>query len=211
MHRYTLTAAVIVAALLGPLALAASDEQVFGAKDHCVAYRTTKDMFFGMDVEVIGRSCDVTASLMKTAAGSEPRIVVTVPAKSFKSGNIMRNRTVSDLLGAKVQPDLLFTSSPLDAESLRADVDRGHFVLSGTLTLGGRDYPIDFPLELVEQAGGRYVKGHLETTVEAFEGEVPTVAFGLIASPHEELELIVHLDLERVNGLEAWAASLGLK
>ena len=40
MHRYTLATAAIVAALLGPLALAASGEQVFDAKDHCVAYRT---------------------------------------------------------------------------------------------------------------------------------------------------------------------------
>ena len=86
----------------------------------------------------------------------------------------MRNRAVSDLLGAE-----------------------GGFGLPGHLRLGEKE----FPLELVEYEGGRFVKGSLDTTFEAFEVEVPTIAGGLIARPHEELELIVHLDLTRVEGL----------
>lgn len=211
MHRSKVGAIVIVNLLLCTVALAASGEEIFEAGDHCVAYRTIKDMFFGVDVEVVGRSCEVTASLLTAEGESEPRIVVTVPAKSLKSGNILRNGAVADLLGGEVQPDLLFTSSPVDAESLRDVLDRGAFVLSGVLTLGGKDYPIDFPLELVEQEGRHYVKGRLETTFQAFELEVPTIALGLIARPHEELELVVHLELERVAGLEAWAGSVGLR
>jgi polyisoprenoid-binding protein YceI len=210
MHRYNLGAVVIAALLLGTVALAAPDEEVFDADDHCVAYRTIKDMFFSVDTEIVGRSCEVTASLATGEDGAEPRIIVTVPAKSFKSGNVMRNSAVADLLGAKTQPDLLFTSSAIDVDSLRGDVDRGRFVVSGVLTLGGRDYPMDFPLELVEHGGRHYVQGSLETTFEAFEVEVPTIAFGLVARPHEGLELLVHLELERVAGLEAWAASEGL-
>ncbi len=210
MHRFNLGATVIVALLLCTVALAGSDEEIFDVDDHCVAYRTIKDMLFGFDAEVIGRSCEVTASLVTGEEEAEPRIVVTVPAKSLKSGNFLRNRAVADLLGAKVQPNLVFTSSPIDVESLRGDVDRGRFVLSGMLALGGREYPVDFPLELVGHGGRHYVKGRLKTTFEAFEVKVPTVAFGLVARPHEELELVVQLELERVAGLQAWAASVGL-
>jgi hypothetical protein len=53
--------------------------------------------------------------------------------------------------------------------------------------------------------------GRLATTFAAFEVEVPTVAGGLIARPHEALELVVHLDLARVEGLEAWAREQGLR
>jgi len=211
MRHYGSGLAASLALLLGAVAFAGSDDAIFDADDHCVAYRTIKGMFFGFDAEVIGRSCEVTASLVTGEAGTEPRIVVVVPVESFRSGNRFRDGAVAELLGAERQPELRFTSSPIDAESLRGDVDRGHFVLSGLLTIGGTDYPVDFPLELVEHGGRHYVRGHLETTFEAFEVEVPTIAFGLVASPHEALELVTRLELEAVAGLETWAASVGLQ
>jgi len=210
MFRYAPGVTAILAVLVCTTAIADSDEEIFEADDHCVAYRTSKDLLFGVDVEVIGRSCEVTASLIAGAEGEGPQIVVSVPAKSFKSGNIMRNKAVRDILGAEKQPDLLFTSNPIDLERLRGEVEQGRVVLPGRLSLDGRGYPVDFPLELVEHEGHRYVKGRLETTFEEFEVEVPTIALGLIARPHEELELIVNLELERVVGFEAWAASVGL-
>jgi hypothetical protein len=201
----------ILVFLIAGSAEAEDQEEIFQPGDHCVAYRTVKDILFAIDTEVIGRSCKVTASLLPAAEGAGPQVVVEVPVKSLKSGNIMRNRAVAGLLGAKTQPNLRFASSPIDVEKLRADIARGSFRLPGTLTLGGKDFPIDFPLQIVEHEGRHYVKGRLATTFEAFEVEVPTVAGGLIARPHEALELIVHLELERVEGLESWAREQGLR
>ena len=79
------------------------------------------------------------------------------------------------------------------------------------MSLGEKPYPVDFPLEIVEHGGKRSVKGRLETTFEAFSVEVPTVMGGFIAKPHEELELIVHLDIAQVDGLDAWAVAAGLE
>ena len=183
--------------------------EVFEPGDHCVAYRTVKEMWFGSEVEVVGRSCDVGAKLVTVETRSQ--VIVSVPIKSFRSGNMLRNGKVADLLGVKLQPDLRFTSDPIDADGLRDDIARGNFVLTGTLSLGEKPYPVEFPLEIVEQAGRRSVKGRLETTFEAFSIEVPTVMGGFIAKPHEELELIVHLDAARVDGLDAWAAAAGLE
>ncbi len=197
--------AVLSAALfLCSAAYARAQEAVFGPGEHCIAYRTVKDIFFDVAAEVIGRSCEVSASVVTQERGGEARIVVSVPVASLKSGNIMRNHAVADLLGADVQPDLRFTSETLDAAAVHADFERGHFVLPGVLSIGGKDHSVVFPLRLVEQDGRRAVTGRLETTFEAFAVEVPTVVFGLIARPHEGLELLVQLQLERVAGFEAW-------
>ncbi len=195
--------------LLATAAVADEGGEVFEPGDHCVAYRTVKEMWFGSEVEVVGRSCEVSAKLIAVDAGSQ--VVVSVPIKSLRSGNMLRNGSVADLLGVKLQPDLRFTSDPIDADALRDDIARGSFVLPGTLSLGEKPYPVEFPLEIVEHGGKRSVKGRLETTFEAFSVEVPTVMGGFIAKPHEELELIVHLDIAQVDGLDAWAVAAGLE
>jgi hypothetical protein len=195
--------------LLTSAAFADDSTEIFEPDDHCVAYRTIKDMWFGSQVEVVGRSCEVSAKLVSVDAGSQ--VVVSVPIKSLHSGNMLRNGSVADLLGVKLQPDLVFTSDPIDTDALRDDISRGSFVLPGSLLIGDKPYPVDFPLEIIEHAGGRSVKGRLETTFEAFSVEVPTVMGGFIAKPHEELELIVHLDVALVDGLDAWTAAAGLE
>jgi len=191
------------------------NSEIFEPGDHCVAYRTIKDMWFGSQVEVVGRSCEVSAKLVSVDAGSQ--VVVSVPIKSLHSGNMLRNGSVADLLGVKLQPDLVFTSDPIDTAALRDEIASGSgsrsgsFVLPGSLRIGDNPYPVDFSLEVVEYAGGRSVKGRLETTFAAFSVEVPTVMGGFIAKPHEELELIVHLDVAQVDGLDAWVGAAGIE
>ncbi|MBL4579041.1 MAG: hypothetical protein JKY05_01180, partial [SAR324 cluster bacterium] len=41
--------------------LAFPEESVFAPEEHCLAYKTVKTMFFFVDVDVIGKSCNVTA------------------------------------------------------------------------------------------------------------------------------------------------------
>jgi len=202
----TLVLGWVALAWMAPPAAAAAEE-IFEAGDHCVAYRTVKDIFFGFDAEIVGRSCEVSASVAVEPDGAGSRVVVAVPVKSLDSGNPLRDWKVADLLGAKLEPELRFVSDPLDATALRADVADGRFVLPGTLQFAGRQYAIDFPLELIEAGERRDIAGHLATTFAAFDVEVPTVAGGLVARPHEELELVVRLDLERVQGLAEWAAA----
>jgi len=210
MQRFSTRGFAFLLLLAAP-SLAPADEVVFGPGDHCVAYRTIKDMWFGSEVEVIGRSCEVDAKLMAAPTGAGSQVVVSVPIKSLRSGNMLRNGTVADLLGVKLQPDLRFTSNAIDVVTLRGGISRGSFVLPGTLHLGEKPYPVDFPLALVEQDGRRSITGRLETTFAAFDIEVPTVMGGFIAKPHDEVELIVHLDVARVAGLEEWATAEGLE
>ena len=199
----------LVACLVPAVAFGDGDE-IFSPGDDCVAYRTHKDLLFAVGVEIIGRNCRVTAALIAAEGGAGPRVVVSVPIKRFSSHNFMRDRKVRELLGAKVQPDLRFTSDPIDARAVRAELADGNLHVSGVLTIGGKDFPLEFPLELVEREGGYIIEGSLPTTFAAFDIQVPTVAGGLIARPHEDLELIVHLDPARIEGLEEWARAQGL-
>jgi len=201
----------ILALLVAGAAGADEEREIFEPGDHCVAYRTIKRVFFIFNSEIIGRSCEVSASLEFSQEGGGPRIAVELPIESFRSGSARRDRTVADLLGAKTQSELRFSSDPIDIEALRPDIARGRLHLPGVLTLDGKDFPLEFPLEIVEREGRHSVKGRLATTFAAFDVVVPSVAGGLIARPKEALELVVHLDLERVTGLVQWAREAGLR
>ena len=127
MKRWAAVFALI--ALAVPSGAAESYEGVFGPDDHCVAYRVVKDMLFSKNVVVVGLSCEVTASLVAAGEGVGPRFVVEVPIESFESGNGLRDSSVSDILGAKAQPDLRFSSEPIDVEELRREIGGTGFTI----------------------------------------------------------------------------------
>lgn len=208
--RFLLTRLGTLALLLGVSTAATADADLFDPADHCVAYRTVKDMWFFVDTRIVGKSCQVTASLVAASDGGDPRISVSLPIESLDSGNGFRDGAVADLLGAETQPDLRFTSAPLEAEALGTSVASGRFTLSGSLSFGGQEFPVEFPVELTESGGRHYATGILPTSFATFGIEVPTVAAGLIARPHEAVELGFQIELERVVGLEAWAEQQNL-
>ncbi len=197
---------VWVITLLAQPAIADTYEGIFDSDDHCVAYRTTKDMLISKDVVVVGLSCEVTAMVDISNDADGPRVVVEVPIKSLKSGNILRNYSVSDILGADTQPNLRFTTAPIDVEAIRRALetvgdDTVHPVVDGQLTIAGVDHAVSSPVEVVERDGRRFVRGHLSTRFANFGMEPPTAAGGVLARVHEELDLLVQLDLAQIDGL----------
>lgn len=187
-------------ALLAPPAAADQYEGIFDPDDHCVAYRAIKDMLFAKNVVVVGSSCEVTATLVSSDDAAGPRVVVEVPIKSLKSGNVLRNYSVYDILGANDQPNLRFTTEPLDVEALRRDIGMASLVVEGQLTIAGVDHAVSCAVEVVEFGGRRFVRGRLSTTFTSFGMETPTGGGGLIARVHEELDLLVHIDLTQIGG-----------
>jgi polyisoprenoid-binding protein YceI len=196
------TAVLAALGLLLTPAFAEEREEVFQPGDHCIAYRVVKDMLFAKDVIVTAPGCKVTARLVSSDDEAGPRVIVEAPIKSLKSGNIMRDYSVADILEAGDQPNLRFTSEPLGAETFQQYAASRGFVLSGQLSIAGVDHAVSFPLEVVEFEGRQYVTGRLSTSFADFGMKPPTAAVGLIARVHEELELLVHLDLSQVEGLE---------
>ena len=59
-----------------------------------------------------------------------------------------------------------------------------------------------FALSFSKQAGFLLVEGQLKTTFSALNLDVPLVVGGLIADPQDELELRLHLRLDKIAGTE---------
>jgi len=69
------------------------EEHVFALEEHCLAYKTVKTMFFFADVDVIGKSCDVTAEMHWEESGEKAQVEVSVPVKTLDSGNPFATET----------------------------------------------------------------------------------------------------------------------
>lgn len=86
-----------------------------------------------------------------------------MPIKSLKSGNVPRNYSVADILGAKEQPNLRFTTDPFYLRALQRDMKCGRFIVPGKLTIAGVEHSLSFPARAVEFEGRHYVRGKIAT------------------------------------------------
>jgi len=186
------------AALLGGNLLHA--EEVFQQEDHCLAYRTEKTMFFFVDVEVVGKTCELTARVEKT--GEQVRFEVSFPIHSLDSGNGFRDGDVAEILAGEAHPEFRFVSASLTLEQVRKVLKQGATELPGVLEFAGQPHPVGFPIELSRQSGAWVVTGKLVTSFTELGLELPTVAGGVVADAQDYLELLVHLRFDQVRGLE---------
>ncbi|MBQ32557.1 MAG: hypothetical protein CL923_08400 [Deltaproteobacteria bacterium] len=198
--RQILAAAVFgFAALPGVNLLHA--EEVFRQEDHCLAYRTEKTMFFFVDVEVVGKTCEIKSRVEKE--GEQVQFEVSFPIRSLDSGNGFRDGDVAEILSVETHPDLRFVSTSLTLEQVRKVLKQGATELPGVLEFAGQPHPVRFPIELSRQSGAWVVTGKLVTSFTGLGLELPTVAGGVVADARDVLELLVHLRFDQVRGLEA--------
>ena len=198
--RQILAAAVFgFAALPGVNLLHA--EEVFRQEDHCLAYRTEKTMFFFVDVEVVGKTCEIKSRVEKE--GEQVQFEVSFPIRSLDSGNGFRDGDVAEILSIETHPDLRFVSTSLTLEQVRKVLKQGATELPGVLEFAGQPHPVRFPIELSRQSGAWVVTGKLVTSFTGLGLELPTVAGGVVADARDVLELLVHLRFDQVRGLEA--------
>ncbi|MAE17114.1 MAG: hypothetical protein CL911_06710 [Deltaproteobacteria bacterium] len=198
--RQILAAAVFgFAALPGVNLLHA--EEVFRQEDHCLAYRTEKTMFFFVNVEVVGKTCEIKSRVEKE--GEQVQFEVSFPIRSLDSGNGFRDGDVAEILSVETHPDLRFVSTSLTLEQVRKVLKQGATELPGVLEFAGQPHPVRFPIELSRQSGAWVVTGKLVTSFTGLGLELPTVAGGVVADARDVLELLVHLRFDQVRGLEA--------
>jgi polyisoprenoid-binding protein YceI len=173
---------------------------VFDRGAHCVAYRTTKRAFF-REVTVVGRSCDVSAAIVWDPDGVMARIEVEVPVRSLASGSGRRDRDVRRILDAETHPRIRFRSDPVASEWLRRASGTGEWRLAGTLEVAGRERRAAFELATVRELDHLRIDAVFATTFAALGVVVPRVGpGGIIADPGEDVELLVRLRLDRVEG-----------
>ena len=84
------------------------EEPVFAPEEHCLAYKTVKTMLFFADVDVIGKSCNVTAEMHWEKSGEKAQVKVSVPVKTLDSGNALRDGDIPEILKADLTPNIRF-------------------------------------------------------------------------------------------------------
>ena len=178
------------------------EEPIFAPEEHCLAYKTVKTMFFFADVAVIGKSCDVTAKMHWAESGEKAQVEVSVPVKTLDSGNEFRDGDILEILKTNLNPNIRFVSEWLEKSTWAKMMEGQLPEVSGNLEVAGGIFPVKFTLSFAKQAGFILVEGQLKTTFSALNVDVPLVAGGLIADPKDELELQLHLRLDKIAGAE---------
>ena len=131
----------------------------------------------------------------------QTQIEVSVPLQSFKSGSKKRDKHVAEILGAPDYTGISFNTGWIEADMLCESISQGNMVLPGSLEVKGTRFPVNFDLQFSSVDAKLIVEGSLKTTLSELEVEVPKVGpGGMIAKPHEDLELFVHLYLAKVDG-----------
>ena len=181
-----------------------AEERIFIPEEHCRAYKTEKTVFFFFDeVEVIGKSCEVTAIMRWNDSGEQTQVEVRCPVTSFDSGNFVRDSDISGILRAELTPNIRFISNWLSRTDLQKMLENQKTEVSGNLEVAGNTFPVKFPLNSNVQGEFILIEGQLITSFSALKVEVPTVGpGGLLAEPGDYLELLVHLRSDKFTGVD---------
>jgi len=161
------------------------------------AYRTGKSMFFGLrKVEVVGTTNAITVTLEPDSVPGPLRVVVSIDATDFDSGEAKRDEWVAETLAGPDRAPLVFRSDPVDRSDLLILLNGGGLDLGGTLLLPEGPRRVNFSiasydLPPADTAGtGPFIEAYSTTTFDALGITVPKVGpGGAIASPGDNLEL----------------------
>jgi len=164
-----------------------------------VAWHTVKKMFFLKTLEPVGINTEIQAEVVST--GDIRMIRVLIPVDKFDSGEPSRDKDVVKMLKGDVQPNLEFTSLEMSKAQF-TDLTNGKLeAISGTLKIGGQEYPVDFSVSVAGTGQDQIIDGSIFTTYSHFDIKPPSVAGGLITKAKDELNLFFHIQAKDVKGL----------
>ncbi len=192
---------LIVGGFLLQTSVAGAQEALFASGDHCLAYRTHKEMFLMADVEVVGKSCEVSARM--EVDGNRVRFTVTSPVASFDSDSSMRDSSVQEILKADEYPDLIFLSRWVPRDEVQAVKQGGTFRLEGELEIAGVPHLMGFSLKVQSAEGYSIITGEQDTSFSLLQIVVPPVAGGVVAQPADDLAILLHLRTDQVLGFDS--------
>jgi len=202
MERIILIKLTLFLFLFGSLNLYA-EENVFEEKEHCLAYRTEKTLFFFTDVDVVGKSCKIGTKTHWSEDHSKVQFEVSVPINSFDSGIGQRDKDVLEILRGDQYPNIRFISNEVIVKDIRAALKSGELPLPGVLDVAGNSFTLIFPLKFSEKSGNLIVEGEVLTKFSDFKVQVPDVGpGGMLADPGEYLEILIHLNTSKISGIK---------
>ena len=188
--------------LLGSTTLL-SAEQLFKNTDHCVAYRTTKKMFFLFTVKVVGKSCDFQAKLDWSKDGKDIRLLLVLHTDKFESGINKRDRHITEILGGNSNQDIRLDTGWIKADYVMESANDKPIKIPAVLGVGGRKFPIKVNVKVERNGFVTIASGVIKTLFSNLQVKVPPVGpAGIIAQPSDQLDLLLHLRLDKIQGID---------
>ena len=155
----------------------------------CAVYQATKRVAFVRTVEVVGRSCELTARLTWNEQ-DQVEVEATLPIESIESGEGRRDRYMTEVMNAERHPLLVFRTGPISRTEAQRLLAGDTLALEGTLEVAGRTHPLSFLLSLGEGPEGPLLEGVAQSRFTELGLEPPRVGFrGVIADADDELTL----------------------
>lgn len=149
----------------------------FNSNQVCVAYKTTKGMFYLADVDVVGINCSV-----KVEIRSDKTMIVSIPVQKFNSDNSKRDSEVAIILGGSDLTPLRFEMQiPKDS-----NLDSIPSTITGKLYINGNANSVTLHLSKTSSTIRFQVKTKFSTLGIKVESVGPG---GLIAKPKDDLFL----------------------
>ena len=180
-----------------------AEEIVFAPDEHCLAYKTEKSIFFFEGVEVIGKSCEVKAEIRWQDSTEQAQVEVSVPVKSLDSANSLRDEQMPEILKAELSPNIRFISTWLSRATMQKILEEQNAEVPGILEVAGNTFPVKFTLNFTNQGRFFLIEGKLITSFSNLNIKVPSAGpGGLIANTRDYLELLVHLQSDKISGAE---------
>ena len=160
-------------------------------------------MFFFEGVEVIGKSCEVKAEIRWQDSTEQAQVEVSVPVTSLDSANSFRDEQMPEILKAELTPNIRFISTWLSRTDMQNILEEQNAEVSGILEVAGNTFPVKFTLNFTDQGGFFLIEGKLITSFSDLNIEVPNLGpSGLFADTRDYLELLVHLQSNKISGAE---------
>lgn len=180
-----------LALLLAPSGAAVAQIGTISVGEGCAVYEATKRVAFVRTVEVVGRSCELTAQLTWNEQG-HVEVEATLPIASIDSGEGRRDRYMTEGMDAERHPLLVFRAGPIPGAEAQRLLAGDTVALEGTLEVAGRAHPLRIRLSVEERPDGDRLQGVAQTRFTELGLEPPRVGLrGVIADADDELTLRV--------------------
>lgn len=180
-----------------------ASQGVFKTDRNCVAYKTTKGMFWVGESDIIGRNHKVSVMLIKKL--NKIMFKVRAPLNSFKSGNSTRDKAVIEILHGDKYPDMVFETEAMSKGKWQKLSKKKTFVLSGLLKIAGKNRSIKF---MVKSKHGT-MQGKLVTKFSNLGLKPPKAGpGGMIADTKDYIELHFQFRFRDIKHIEMLQLSL---
>ena len=122
---------------------------------------------------------------------------------SLDSVNSFREENIPEILKVELTPNIRFILTWLSSTDMQKILEKKNVEVSRILEVAGNTFPIKFTLNFTDQGVFFLIEGKLITSFSDLRIEEPDAGpSGLLADTRDYLELLVHLQSDKISGAE---------